>query len=85
MLDKSTAADVVIKAVESKSIATSIGGTTSALAWFDVSATATIAGLCLTAICIYAQIRLIREAEKKAKREAFEFKKRHPNAPNDLI
>jgi|TARA_R110000782_G_C14819187_1_gene413729 hypothetical protein len=85
MVDNNGIADLTIKAIENKSIATSIGGTTSALAWFDISTTATIAGLCLTAVCIYAQVRLIRESEKKAKREAFEFAQRNPNAPEDLL
>lgn len=85
MNDKSGFVDAAIKVIENKPVAASIGGSTSALAWLDISSVATIAGLCLTAVCIYAQVRLIREAEKKAKREAFEFRKRNPNAPEDLI
>lgn len=85
MIDKNSLADLTIKAVENKAIGAGIGGTTSAMAWLNINTAATVAGLCLTAVCIYAQIRIIREAEKKAKREAFEFKKKHPNAPKDLI
>lgn len=92
MNDKSGIVDLAIKAIENKAVAVGVGTSTSASAILNISAIATIAGLCLTFVCIYAQIRIIREAEKnavrealRAEREAFEFQQRNPNAPEDLL